>query len=76
MGAEAKKNSKGVEVPPGLSATKPLFFKDTYQFEDKGEVLYVSEIIAGVDGDNEEARKSVVVLDQTIMYPQGGKGWI
>lgn len=46
-----------------LAPTKLLYLNDSYKFEDKAKVLVVQ------DGEND---KKVVLLDQTIFYPQGG----
>eukprot|EP01135_Chromosphaera_perkinsii_P008291 Nk52_evm2s1240 gene=Nk52_evmTU2s1240 len=56
------------EIPAGVEATKPLFFEDTYRFEETASVVYVSPRACeeGISGE------FVVILDQTIMYPQGG----
>eukprot|EP00123_Amoebidium_parasiticum_P018685 comp24263_c1_seq1/m.45105 comp24263_c1_seq1/g.45105 ORF comp24263_c1_seq1/g.45105 comp24263_c1_seq1/m.45105 type:complete len:243 (-) comp24263_c1_seq1:83-811(-) len=45
-----------------MSPTEKLYFHDTYLFESEGTVTHCSE----------EDGKHVVVLDKTILYPQGG----
>lgn len=48
-------------------STIHLYYDDTYQFSCRGNVLGIYE--TQVNGE----KRSVVVLDQTVMHPQGGE---
>ncbi|XP_003385755.1 PREDICTED: uncharacterized protein LOC100631819 [Amphimedon queenslandica] len=54
------------EVPIKSFSTIHLYYDDTYQFSCRGNVLGIYE----TQFNGEE--RSIVVLDQTVMHPQGG----
>lgn len=47
--------------------TIPLYYDDTYLFSSMGKVLGIYDI--QFNGE----KKDVVVLDQTVLHPQGGQ---
>ena len=56
-----------VEVVKRSFTTIHLYYDDTYLFSSMGKVLGIYDI--QFNGEN----KDVVVLDQTVMHPQGGQ---
>ena len=53
------------ELPTKSFSTIHLYYDDTYQFSCRGKVLEIYE--TQFNGE----QKSVVMLDQTVMHPQG-----
>jgi Ser-tRNA(Ala) deacylase AlaX len=53
-------------IAPNLPETKLKYLQDTYLFEDAAKVLDV------FSAESEDPSLFVVILDQTIFYPQGG----